>query len=97
MPCHSLLAGLDIQNSNCFIALQFYYGIRQHLTTFYLIMFMHVFVFSGLNFQDLVMRQGTIENPPKIPFTMGFECAGEIEALGENVDRFNVSIRYCII
>lgn len=47
--------------------------------------------YSGLNFMDLVLRQGAMESPPKTPFTMGFECAGEVEALGENVDNFNVS------
>jgi NADPH:quinone reductase-like Zn-dependent oxidoreductase len=35
-------------------------------------------------------RQGAIDNPPKTPFTMGFECAGEVEALGENVSQFAV-------
>ena len=50
-----------------------------------------LFVYSGLNFLDLVLRQGAIENPPKTPFVMGLECAGEVEAVGENVDRFNVS------
>jgi NADPH:quinone reductase-like Zn-dependent oxidoreductase len=37
-----------------------------------------------------MVRQGAIDNPPKTPFTMGFECAGEVEALGENVEGFQV-------
>ena len=45
---------------------------------------------SGLNFIDLMVRQGVIDNPPKAPFTMGFECSGEIEAIGENVSNFAV-------
>ncbi|KOB69476.1 Vesicle amine transport protein [Operophtera brumata] len=30
---------------------------------------------SGLNFQDLIVRQGAIDSPPKTPFILGFECA----------------------
>ncbi|CAH0550798.1 unnamed protein product [Brassicogethes aeneus] len=40
----------------------------------------------GLNFQDLMVRQGAIDSPPKCPFILGFECAGEIEQLGEGVE-----------
>ena len=50
------------------------------------------FYSSGLNFTDLMVRQGVMENLPKTPFAMGFECSGEVEALGENVDSFAVSI-----
>jgi len=54
-----------------------------------LIWFLSLFV-SGLNFSDLMVRQGVIDNPPKTPFTMGFELAGEVEALGEHTSRFEV-------
>jgi len=37
-----------------------------------------------------MVRQGAIDNPPKTPFTLGFECSGEVEVLGENVERFQV-------
>ncbi|XP_064641707.1 synaptic vesicle membrane protein VAT-1 homolog-like isoform X2 [Lineus longissimus] len=47
----------------------------------------------GLNFLDLMVRQGVIDNPPKTPMTMGFECAGEVEELGENVSDFAVGDR----
>lgn len=47
----------------------------------------------GLNFLDVMMRQGTIDNAPKLPVIMGFECAGEIEALGEGVADFQVGDR----
>ena len=43
-----------------------------------------------MNFGDLVTRQGAIDNPPKTPFVLGNELAGEVEALGENTDRFQV-------
>ncbi|KAG8196441.1 hypothetical protein JTE90_012266 [Oedothorax gibbosus] len=45
----------------------------------------------GLNFLDLMARQGAIDNPPKTPCIMGFECAGAIEAVGEGVTEFKVS------
>lgn len=45
---------------------------------------------SGLNFQDLIVRQGAIDSPPKTPFILGFECAGEIEQVGEGVTNFKV-------
>ena len=50
-----------------------------------------VYICSGLNFTDLMVRQGAIDNPPKVPFVMGFECAGEVEAVGEAVDDLKVS------
>lgn len=42
----------------------------------------------GLNFLDLMARQGVIDNAPKTPFILGFECAGEVEAVGDNVTTY---------
>lgn len=47
----------------------------------------------GLNFQDLMVRQGVIDNLPKTPFIMGFECSGEVEALGDDVTGFTIGDR----
>ncbi|KAL5020886.1 hypothetical protein ScPMuIL_000041 [Solemya velum] len=47
----------------------------------------------GLNFLDLMVRQGVMDNPPKTPVVMGFECSGEVEGLGENTAGFNVGDR----
>lgn len=39
-----------------------------------------------------MVRQGAIDSPPKCPIILGFECAGEIEQVGEGVEGFAVSI-----
>ncbi|XP_061102262.1 synaptic vesicle membrane protein VAT-1 homolog-like [Conger conger] len=47
----------------------------------------------GLNFLDLMVRQGNIDNPPKTPLVPGFECAGIVEAMGENTKGFEIGDR----
>lgn len=44
----------------------------------------------GVNFLDLMLRQGVTDNPPKTPVIMGYECAGTIEAIGEKTEGFSV-------
>ncbi|OAN73030.1 zinc-binding dehydrogenase [Jannaschia sp. EhC01] len=39
----------------------------------------------GLNFADLLMAKGTYQETPALPFTLGMEIAGVVEALGEGV------------
>ena len=51
----------------------------------------YFFYYSGLNFQDLMARQGAIDSPPKTPFILGSECAGDIEQVGEGIKNFKVS------
>ncbi|XP_026676188.1 synaptic vesicle membrane protein VAT-1 homolog-like [Diaphorina citri] len=40
----------------------------------------------GLSFQDLMLRQGAIDSPPKCPVTLGFECANTFKIAPEGVD-----------
>lgn len=37
-----------------------------------------------------MVRQGILDNPPKTPITMGFECSGEVEAVGGDATGFKV-------
>uniref|UniRef100_A0A8C1CT15 Vesicle amine transport 1-like n=2 Tax=Cyprinus carpio TaxID=7962 RepID=A0A8C1CT15_CYPCA len=47
----------------------------------------------GLNFLDLMVRQGNIDNPPKTPLVPGFECSGIVESVGENTKGFEIGDR----
>lgn len=40
---------------------------------------------AGVNFPDLLMSQGKYQFKPDLPFTLGMECAGIIEAVGAGV------------
>ncbi|WP_108483325.1 NADPH:quinone oxidoreductase family protein [Oceaniglobus ichthyenteri] len=39
----------------------------------------------GLNFADLLMANGTYQDTPALPFTLGLEVAGTVTALGDGV------------
>lgn len=45
----------------------------------------------GLNFADLMARQGLYDRLPSPPVTPGMECAGVVEAVGEEVTDKKVS------
>ncbi|KAJ0056218.1 hypothetical protein NL108_004513, partial [Boleophthalmus pectinirostris] len=47
----------------------------------------------GLNFLDLMVRQGIIDSPPKLPVVPGFECCGIVESIGENTEGFEIGDR----
>lgn len=50
----------------------------------------------GLNFGDLLMIDGSYQERPALPFTLGMEPVGIVTALGENVDRFNLGDRVAV-
>lgn len=52
----------------------------------------------GLNFADLMARQGLYDRLPSPPVTPGMECSGLIEAVGEEVtDRKVSSLEYSFL
>lgn len=42
---------------------------------------------AGLNFADILARQGLYPDGPKKPCVMGYEVAGVVESIGDDVDR----------
>lgn len=40
----------------------------------------------GLNFADLLMMTGTYQDTPALPFTLGMEVAGTVDAIGPDTD-----------
>jgi NADPH:quinone reductase-like Zn-dependent oxidoreductase len=48
---------------------------------------------AGINFADLMARQGMYPDAPDLPAVMGYEFAGEIESLGDGVDDLEVGQR----
>jgi NADPH:quinone reductase-like Zn-dependent oxidoreductase len=41
---------------------------------------------AGVNFADVMARQGLYPDAPDLPFVPGYEFAGDVEAVGEGVD-----------
>ena len=50
----------------------------------------------GLNFGDLLMIEGTYQERPPLPFTLGMEPAGVVEALGEGVKTLQIGDRVAV-
>ena len=48
---------------------------------------------AGVNFADVLARQGLYPEAPKGPFIPGFESAGEVTSVGAGVDAFRVGQR----
>src|SRR3954463_7402468 len=48
---------------------------------------------AGINFADLMARQGLYPDAPKLPAVVGYEFAGDVEALGEGAGGFEVGQR----
>src|SRR3954469_7094483 len=41
---------------------------------------------AGINFADLMARQGLYPDAPKLPAVVGYEFAGDVESVGEGVE-----------
>ncbi|MGY9050157.1 MAG: NADPH:quinone oxidoreductase family protein [Rhodobacterales bacterium] len=50
----------------------------------------------GLNFADLLMASGSYQETPPLPFTLGMEVAGTIDALGHDVSGFALGDRVAV-
>ena len=48
---------------------------------------------SGINFADIMARQGLYPDAPKLPCVVGYEVAGSVEAVGEGVTRVEAGQR----
>ncbi|WGW03410.1 NADPH:quinone oxidoreductase family protein [Tropicibacter oceani] len=50
----------------------------------------------GLNFADLLMLKGTYQDTPALPFVMGMEVAGTVQAIGPGVSGFAIGDRVAV-
>lgn len=48
---------------------------------------------SGINFADILARMGLYPDAPKLPAVVGYEVAGEVDALGPGVDGPRIGAR----
>ena len=48
---------------------------------------------AGINYADTMLRQNKYMFSPELPFTLGFEVAGTIEATGANVQNLKIGQR----
>src|SRR4051794_12607641 len=48
---------------------------------------------AGVNFADLMARQGLYPDAPDLPSVLGYEVAGEVEDGGEGVDAYSAGDR----
>ena len=51
----------------------------------------------GLNFADILLKNGTYQETPPLPFVLGMEVSGVVDALGSNVTLGVLSKRCLII
>jgi NADPH:quinone reductase-like Zn-dependent oxidoreductase len=53
--------------------------------------------FAGLNFSDVMARQGMYPDAPPPPCVVGYEGSGEVDAVGEGVDRGRIGQRVMVL
>lgn len=53
--------------------------------------------FAGLNFSDVMARQGMYPDAPPPPCVVGYEGSGDIDAVGEGVDRARIGERVMVL
>lgn len=53
--------------------------------------------FAGLNFSDVMARQGMYPDAPPPPCVVGYEGSGDIDAVGEGVDRARIGQRVMVL
>jgi|SRR5277367_3776910 len=51
----------------------------------------------GMNFAELMARQGLYPDAPKTPCVVGYEAAGTIDAVGADVDRGLIGKRVVVL
>ena len=52
---------------------------------------------AGVNYPDILQRQGRYPMPPGAPKTLGLEIAGEVVAVGDSTPRFAIGERVCAL
>ena len=50
----------------------------------------------GLNFADILLKNGTYQETPPLPFVLGMEVSGVVDALGSNVTNFSIGDRVAV-
>jgi NADPH2:quinone reductase len=50
----------------------------------------------GMNFGDILLVKGTYQEKPTLPFTLGMEICGTVEAVGEGVSHISVGTRVAV-
>ncbi len=50
----------------------------------------------GLNFADILLKNGTYQETPELPFVLGMEVSGVVDVLGSNITNFSVGDRVAV-
>ena len=50
----------------------------------------------GLNFADILLKNGTYQETPGLPFVLGMEVSGVVDVLGSNVTNFSIGDRVAV-